>query len=83
MRLGDPTGRCAEHYSQAGQRGISDQRQALAREVVDDRQNPKAAAVAQCIRCEVDAPTLVGALRDCDRGPCADSPLAAKAPAHL
>jgi hypothetical protein len=28
---------------------------------VDDRQNPKRAAVAQCVRCEVDAPTLVGA----------------------
>src|SRR5207237_10927104 len=63
---------CVEfaHYSQAGQRGISDERQALAGEVVDDRQNPKAAAVAQCMGCEVEAPTLIGGLGDCYRGPC-------------
>jgi hypothetical protein len=40
------------HYPQAGQRGFGDEHQALAREVVDDRRNPKATAVAQCLRAE-------------------------------
>src|SRR5262249_55213807 len=71
------------HYPQGGQRGIGDERQTLAREVVDDRQNAKAAAVIQCVRCEVEAPTLIGALGDCDWRPRAESPLAARAPAHL
>src|SRR6516225_6309333 len=35
------------------------------------------------IRREVEAPTLIEALRQCDRRPGAESPLAARAPTHL
>jgi hypothetical protein len=33
------------HDAQARQRGVGDQRQAFAREVIDDRQNPEATAI--------------------------------------
>ena len=52
-------------------------------EVVDDREDPKAAAIAECIRYEVDAPTPVGGLRQGDRCPGAERALAAGPPPHL
>ena len=71
------------HDPQAGQRGIGDQRQAFPREVVDDRQNAEAAAVGESIRQEVQAPALIGALRQGHRRPCAQCPLAPATPPHL
>jgi len=68
---------------QPRQRGIGHQRQALAGEVVADREDPKAPAVAQRVRREVQAPTLIGSLRERDRRPGAGRALAAKAPADL
>jgi hypothetical protein len=65
---------------QPRQRGIGHQRQALAGEVVADREDPKAPAVAQRIRREVQAPALIGSLRERDRRPGAERALAAKAP---
>jgi hypothetical protein len=65
---------------QPRQRGIGRQRQALAGEVVADREDPKAPAVAQRIRREVQAPALIGSLRERDRRPGAERALAAKAP---
>ena len=44
---------------QARERGVGDQRQAFAGEVVDDRENAEAPAVGERIRQEVEAPALV------------------------
>jgi hypothetical protein len=63
----------------AGQRTIGDQRQAFPAEVVDHHQHPEAPAVAQDVRGEVQAPALVRCLRDRQRGPRAERPLAAAA----
>ena len=41
-------------HPDAGERGVSHQRQALARAVMDDRQNAEAAAVHELIRREVE-----------------------------
>lgn len=71
------------HDPQARQRGVGDRRQALAREVVDDSQNAEAAAFCKGIRQEVQAPALIGPLRNRQRRPCAERPLASAAPAHL
>ena len=68
---------------QARQRGVGDQRQAFAGEVVDDRQDAKPPAVAQLIVQEIERPALVGALRQRHRRPGAERPLAAAATAHL
>jgi hypothetical protein len=57
---------------QPRQRGIGHQRQTLAGEVVADREDAKAPAVAQRIRGEVQAPTLIGSLRQRDRRPGAE-----------
>ena len=44
-----------------GDRGVGDQRQTLPGAVVDNRQDPEAAAVGQLVVNEVQAPALVGA----------------------
>lgn len=51
----------------ARDRVVDDGGQALAAEVVDDAQDPEAAAVGQRVGDEVEAPALVGILRDCHR----------------
>ena len=47
----------------AGDRRVDDQRQAFAGEVVDNNEHPEAAAIGQHVRDEVEAPALVGPLR--------------------
>jgi hypothetical protein len=46
----------------AGDRGVDDQRQAFAGEVVDNNEHPEPAAIGQHIGDEVEAPALVGTL---------------------
>ena len=69
----------------AGQRGVGHRRQALAREVVHHRQDPKAPPVAEAVGDEVQRPALVWPLRQGHRRPCAQGALAPppRAPAHL
>jgi hypothetical protein len=71
------------HDPQARQRGVGDQEEAFAREVVDEGQDAEPAAVGERIRQEIHAPALVGTLRDRHRRPCADCPFAPRSPAHL
>ena len=71
------------HDPQSGQRRVGHQRQAFPREVIDDRQDPEPSAIGECVRQEVQAPTLVGTLRQRHRRPCAQRTLAAATPAHL
>jgi hypothetical protein len=47
-------------HPQAGQRGVGDQGQALARAVVDHREDAEAAAVEELIGDEVERPAVVG-----------------------
>jgi hypothetical protein len=68
---------------QTRQRCVDNERQAFAGEVVDDDQNAEAATFDECIGHEVDAPALVGSLRDRQRRSGAECALAARAPAHL
>ena len=68
---------------QAGERGVGDQRQAFAGEVVDDGEDAKAPAVAQLVMQKVERPALVGTLRHGQRCPGAERPLATAATADL
>ena len=61
--LGDEDLKLA-HDPQARQRSVRDQRQAFTGEVVDDSENAEAAAFREGIRQEVQAPALIGSLRD-------------------
>jgi len=70
---GDPT---------AGQRAVDHQGQALPREVVDHHQNPEAFPVGEHVGDEVQAPALVGSLRQRHRCLRPERPLAAAAPTH-
>src|SRR5690606_21834762 len=58
------------------------QRQAFAREVIDNGENAEAAAIAEGVGDEVERPAAVRARRKCDRCSRAKSPLAAAAPAN-
>ena len=69
--------------AQAGERGIGDQRQALAGEVVDDGENAEAPTVGESVGEEVEAPALIGSLRQCQRRPGSERPLSATATANL
>ena len=71
------------HHSQTRQRGVGDQRQAFAGEVVDHRQDAEPASIGEGIRQKVQAPALVRPLRDYHRRPRAQGPFAPAAPAHL
>jgi len=66
-----------------GQRGVRDQRQALAREVVDDRQDAEAPPVGEAVGYKVQRPALIGTARQCDRRSHAQCPLAAATLAYL
>ena len=66
----------------AGERVVDDGCQALPAEVVDDAQDAEAPAVGQGVGDEVEAPALVGILRDRHRRSGAESSLAATALAH-
>ena len=66
-----------------GQRGVGDERQAFPREVIDDRQDAETSAVGESIRQEVQAPALIGTLRQRHRRPGAERPLAAAAAPNL
>src|SRR5262249_38232872 len=68
---------------QAGQRGIGDQRQALAGEIVDDGENAEAPAVTELVMRKIHRPSLVWALRQGQRCPGTERPLATAAPANL
>src|SRR5215831_6070941 len=50
-------------YPAAGDRCVNNKRQALAGEVVDNYEHSEAAAIGQYVRDKVEAPTLVGTLR--------------------
>src|SRR5581483_6336555 len=56
-------------YTCSRQRCVRDQRQALAREIVDDRQDAEATAVGEAVGHEVERPTLVGTVRQLQRRP--------------
>jgi hypothetical protein len=90
--VGDAHGRPASHSDegvelahdpQARQRCIGRQRQAFSGEVVDHRQDPKSPAIDERVRQEIQAPALIGALRDRHWSPCAQDTLAATAAADL
>ncbi len=66
----------------ARDRVVDDGRQAFPAEVVDDAQDPEAAAVGQRVGDEVEAPALIGILRDRHRCSRAERTLAATALAH-
>jgi hypothetical protein len=68
---------------QSRQRGVGDQRQAFAREVVDNGENAEAAAVGEGVGQEVEAPALVRPLWDRYRRPRADRSLASAPSAYL
>jgi len=63
--------------------GRDDQNQAFAREVVDEGQNAEAATVDHGVRQEVQAPALIGTLRQGHRRPRSERSLAAAAVTHL
>jgi hypothetical protein len=71
------------HNPQAGQRSVGDQRQAFAGEVIDHGQNAETSAIGEGIRQKVEAPALVGSLRDRQRSPGAKCPFAPAAPTNL
>src|SRR4051794_17035090 len=75
--------RRATMASSARQGRVSDQRQTLAGEVIDDREDAETPAIDQGIRHEVEGPALVRSLRDRQRRSCAKRPLATTAPANL
>ena len=66
----------------AGDRGVDNQRQALAGEVVDNDEHPKASTIGQHVGDKVEAPALIRPLRQCHRRACAEGSLAAAAAAH-
>lgn len=69
--------------SQTRQRGVGDQRQAFAAEVVDHREDAETTTIDESIRQEVEAPSLVRPLRDRHWRPCAERPFAPATSAHL
>jgi hypothetical protein len=71
------------HHPCAGQRRIGDQRQAFAREVIDDRQNPEPPPVGEGIADEVEAPARVRGLRHRHRTSRSQGPFAPAALADL
>src|SRR5579871_6079723 len=90
--VGDDHGRTATHGDdrlelahdpQSRQRRVGDQRQAFAREVVDDGEDAEPSPVRERIRQKVHAPALVGTLRDCHWRPRSNRALAAAAAANL
>lgn len=58
-------------------RVVDDGRQAFPAEVVNHAQDAEAASIDQSVGHEVEAPALIGILRDRHRCPCAQGPLAA------
>jgi len=70
------------HDPRARQRGVGHQRQALARTVIDHRQDAEAPPVRQLVCDEVQRPALVGRQRQVQRSPRAHRSLPAAAPAH-
>jgi len=66
----------------AGERGVDDECQAFAGEVVDHDQHTKAPSVDQLVGDEVQAPALVRALWHGHRRPCPERALAPATPAH-
>jgi hypothetical protein len=70
-------------HAQAGDRGIGNQRQALAGEVIDHGEDAEPPAVGEGIRDEVERPALVRRCWQFNGPTCAERPLAAAASAHL
>jgi hypothetical protein len=68
---------------QPRQRGIGDQRQALASEIVDDGEDAEASAIAQLVVQKIERPALVRPLRQSQRRTGTQRPLAAAAAADL
>jgi hypothetical protein len=68
--------------TQAGERGVHHQAQALPGEVIDQREDAEAPSAHQGIRDEVERPAQIATLRDRHWCPGAESPLAAAALAH-
>src|SRR5215472_9526400 len=90
--VGDTGGRLAafsnnriEHAPdpQARQRGIGDQRQTLAGEIVDDGENAEVPAVTELVVQKIHRPARVWALWQGQRCPGAEGPLATAATANL
>jgi hypothetical protein len=71
------------HDPRARQGGIGDQRQALPREIIHDRQNPEPATIGEGIADEVEAPARVCGLRHRHRPPGSQGPFASATLAHL
>ncbi len=65
--------------AEPGERGVGDQAQALAGEVVDHRQDTEASTVGERVADEVERPALVRPLRQGDRCPGAKRALASAA----
>jgi hypothetical protein len=66
----------------AGDRGVGDKRQALARAIVDHDEDTQAAAIDELIGSEVERPAVIRPLRNRQGRACAQGPLAAGPPAH-
>src|SRR5215218_6330454 len=69
-------------HADAGERGVSHQRQALAGTIINDGQNAEAAAAGQLVRHKVERPALVRRHRNQHRRPGPDRSFAAAAAAY-
>ena len=78
--FGDPVE--LAHDPRAGERGVDDQAETLAGEVVDEGQHPEAPAAGERVHHEVQRPALVRTLRHRHRRPRAECPFAAATLAH-
>ncbi len=67
----------------AGDRRIGNQAHTLPAVVIDHGEDPEPASASKGIGHEVEAPALVGTLRDRHRRPCTQGPLATTTTAHL
>jgi len=69
-------------HAQARQRCICRQGETLPRAIIDNRQDPEAAAVGQLIRHEIERPAIVRPQRKHHGRSCSDGAFAAAATAH-